>query len=50
MTDAISGETVQYRCDSLKRLISAETTGTQWGQSFTYDGFGNLLAQKVTKA
>ena len=30
-------------------MISAETTGPQWGQSFSYDGFGNLLAQTVTK-
>jgi YD repeat-containing protein len=49
MVDSVSGETVQYQYDSLKRLISAETTGTQWGQSFSYDGFGNLLAQTVTK-
>jgi YD repeat-containing protein len=36
MVDAVSGETVQYQYDSLKRLISAETTGNQWGQSFSY--------------
>ena len=50
----ISGEDVSYGYDSLKRLISASTTHTsgtapQWGQSFTYDGFGNLTAETVTK-
>jgi RHS repeat-associated protein len=49
MADAVSGETVQYQYDSLKRLISASTTGPQWGQSFGYDSFGNLLNQVVTK-
>jgi RHS repeat-associated protein len=49
MTDAISGETVQYQYDSLKRLTSAATVGEQWGQSFEYDGFGNLLSQIPTK-
>jgi YD repeat-containing protein len=33
----------------LNRLISASTTGPEWGQSFSYDGFGNMLAQTVTK-
>ncbi len=47
--DWVSGEEVSYQYDSLNRLISAETTGTEWGQSFSYDGFGNLLAQTVTK-
>ena len=49
MADAVSGETVVYQYDSLKRLISAETTGPQWGQSFGFDSFGNLLSQTVTK-
>jgi YD repeat-containing protein len=48
-TDAISGEVVNYQYDSLKRLILAETAGPQWGQSFSYDGFGNLLSQTATK-
>jgi len=47
--DWISGEEVGYQYDSLNRLISAVTTGPQWGQSFSYDGFGNMLAQTVTK-
>ena len=49
MTDAVSGETVQYQYDSLKRLSLAETTGAQWGQSFSYDGFGNMLSAVATK-
>ena len=37
---------------SLNRLASAQTTqtgGTQWGQSYNYDGFGNLTDQTVIK-
>ena len=49
-TDAISGETVQYAYDSLNRLSSASTTaGTSWGQSYTYDPFGNLTTETVTQ-
>ena len=47
--DWVSGEEITYQYDSLNRLISAQTTGPQWGQSFGYDGFGNLLSQTVTK-
>lgn len=47
--DAVSGETVDYTYDSLNRLITAATTGPQWGLSFGYDGFGNRLTQTVTK-
>jgi RHS repeat-associated protein len=45
--NAISGETVQYVYDSLNRLSSA--TGSNWGDSYVYDGFGNLLQKNVTK-
>jgi YD repeat-containing protein len=45
----VSGEEVAYQYDSLERLISAVTTGPQWGLSFSYDGFGNRLSQTVTK-
>ena len=45
----VSGEEVSYQYDALNRLISAATTGPEWGQSFGYDGFGNLLSQTVTK-
>jgi RHS repeat-associated protein len=47
--DAVSGETVEYAYDSLNRLLTAATTGPQWGLSFTYDGFGNRTNQSVTK-
>jgi YD repeat-containing protein len=47
--DWVSGEEIAYQYDSLNRLILAQTTGPEWGQSFGYDGFGNLLSQTVTK-
>lgn len=44
--DLPNGEEIVYHYDSLNRLAKAETTTdpnvTQWGQSYTYDGFGNL--------
>ena len=40
---------VRYTYDSLGRLSSAQTTGPAWGYSYSYDGFGNLLAKNVTK-
>jgi RHS repeat-associated protein len=52
-TDNISGEQVVYTYDALNRLLKAETATnagvTQWGQQFTYDGFGNLTDTSVTK-
>ncbi len=45
----MSGEEVTYAYDTLNRLISAVTTGPEWGQSFSYDGFGNRTAASVTK-
>ncbi len=48
----ITGEEVKYHYDTLARLTRAETVqtgGTQWGQQFGYDGFGNLLSKTVTK-
>jgi RHS repeat-associated protein len=50
-TDLVSGEKLAYTYDALNRLASAQTTqtgGTQWGQSYNYDGFGNLTDQNVT--
>jgi YD repeat-containing protein len=50
--DGVTGETVDYTYDVLNRLTQAQTegsTGVQWGQSYTYDGFGNLTAKGVTK-
>ena len=47
--DWTGGEEVTYAYDSLQRLISAETTGPEWGAAYTYDGFGNLTGKTVTK-
>jgi RHS repeat-associated protein len=47
--DYVASEEVNYTYDSLRRLSLAQTTGTQWGQSFSYDGFGNLTGKQVTK-
>lgn len=44
--DSVSGEQITYMYDSLNRLASA--TGSGWGQSYNYDGFGNLTDQNVT--
>ena len=47
MSDAVTGESVTYQYDSLNRLQSATAAGT-WGNSYTYDGWGNLLTKTVT--
>jgi RHS repeat-associated protein len=50
--DGVTGENVSYTYDSLNRLIAASTSGTagvQWGNSYSYDGFGNLTGKTVTK-
>jgi YD repeat-containing protein len=48
--DGVVGETANYTYDALNRLTLAETAGSGgWGQSFTYDGFGNLTAKAATK-
>ena len=50
--DAVTGENVSYTYDSLNRLIAASTSGTtgvQWGNTYSYDGFGNLTAKVATK-
>src|SRR5260370_28881563 len=39
-TDNVSGETVSYLYDSLKRLTWAYASA--WQQHYIYDGFGNL--------
>ena len=38
--DAMTGETIVYQYDALKRLASA--TAQNWGETYGYDGFGNL--------
>jgi len=52
-TDVLSGEQITYTYDALNRLASAVTSDnssvTQWGQSYTFDGFGNLTDQNVIK-
>jgi YD repeat-containing protein len=47
--DYVTGEQVNYQYDELQRLIAAQTTGPQWGLTFSYDGFGNRLSQVATK-
>jgi len=47
-TDNISGEQVIYAYDALNRLASAGATSGTWGQSYSYDGFGNLQNETVT--
>lgn len=47
--DWVSGEEVTYAYDELHRLISASTTGPEWGLSWAFDGFGNRTGQTVTK-
>jgi RHS repeat-associated protein len=49
MKDWVTGEEVNHQYDSLQRLIKSETTGTEWGLSFGYDGWGNRTSQSVTK-
>src|SRR6266496_1241316 len=52
-TNPTSGEQITYQYDELNRLIKAETADNpavpQWGQGFSYDGFGNLIEKRVTK-
>jgi RHS repeat-associated protein len=45
-TDNISGETVTYQYDSLKRLTSA--SGSGWSETYGYDSFGNLTSKTPT--
>ena len=47
--DQKTGEEVNYTYDAVNRLVKAETTGAEWGETFGYDGFGNLLSESPTK-
>ena len=47
--DWLSGEEINYSYDSLNRLLTAATTGTAFGLSWSYDGFGNRTSQALTK-
>lgn len=49
MKDWVGGEEVNYTYDALNRLVAAYTTGTEWGNSYQFDGFGNLTGKTVTK-
>src|SRR5450755_3353202 len=43
--DGVTGETITYQYDSLKRLLTATSAihgSTSWQENYTYDGFGNL--------
>jgi YD repeat-containing protein len=49
MTD-VSGETVSYTYDALKRLTGATSVSggtTAWTQTFGYDGFGNMTSKSL---
>ena len=51
--DTVSGEQIAYQYDSLKRLSAATSTSIStsaplWGQTFAYDGFGNLTDMNPT--
>jgi YD repeat-containing protein len=54
--DTISGETISYQYDALKRLTSASATPTAGSspaartQTYQYDGFGNLTAKTLNGA
>jgi len=44
--DSVTGETVSYTYDSLNRLSTANANS--WGETFAYDGFGNLTDKTPT--
>ena len=50
ITDHIdTTKTINYTYDDFYRLKTAATQGTHWGLSWTYDRYGNRLAQTKTK-
>jgi RHS repeat-associated protein len=54
--DTVTGETIAYQYDSLKRLITATSTplpsanATPWSETYAYDGFGNLTGMSGNAA
>ena len=46
--DNTLGETVNYSYDYLHRLTVATATNSSWGESYAYDGFGNLTGKTPT--
>lgn len=47
-TDNVLNETVTYQYDSLNRLVSATASNHAWGDSYSFDGFGNLQSKTAT--
>ncbi len=53
MEDTVSGETIGYQYDALKRLTSATSesipgsSASSWTETFGYDGFGNLTGRTL---
>ncbi len=53
MVDTVSGETIAYQYDALKRLTSASSSAipgssaASWTETFGYDGFGNLTGKTL---
>jgi RHS repeat-associated protein len=53
MVDTVSGETIAYTYDALKRLTSATSesipgsSASSWTETFGYDGFGNLTGKTL---
>ena len=51
--DTVSGETISYQYDALKRLVlasgtpNAGSTPAAWTQTYGYDGFGNLTSKAL---
>jgi RHS repeat-associated protein len=45
--DGVLNETVNYTYDPLNRLLTAQATNNAWGNSYTYDSFGNLTGMNV---
>jgi YD repeat-containing protein len=44
--DSITGETITYQYDALRRLLTA--SGKNWGETYTYDGYGNMTQMAPT--
>jgi RHS repeat-associated protein len=50
VTDSVSGETVTYQYDALKRLTTVTSTVSTNNQGYQYDGFGNLTSKTLGSA
>jgi len=46
--DYVTGENVSYTYDALNRLTVA-SAGSMWGETYTYDGFGNLTGKSQAR-